>query len=157
MYKICICPAILGMLNVEVGVVCSISITRILIIKKVRATFIYIYKKIPHTGNTRPSCTCVIQEYQFYTISLSKYHGCCQYHKSMSIRDKNDPIARPSTLNHGPWFASTHFSAFRRQDRYISIWALKETRQLITLLSQSLRHTRLNTTPNSWRGTEQIS
>ena len=42
-------------------------------------------QKIPHTGNTRPSCTCVIQEYRYYTMSLSQYHGCCQYHKSMSI------------------------------------------------------------------------
>ena len=45
-------------------------------------------KKILHTGNTRPSCTCVIQEYRFYTISLSKYHGWCQYHKSTSIGSK---------------------------------------------------------------------
>ena len=44
----------------------------------------YIYK-ISHTGNTRPSRTCVIQEYRYYTMSLSQYHGCCQYHKSMSI------------------------------------------------------------------------
>ena len=28
-------------------------------------------EKIPHTGNTRPSRTCVIQEYRFYTMSLS--------------------------------------------------------------------------------------
>ena len=27
-------------------------------------------KKIPHTGNTRPPRTCVIQEYRFYTMSL---------------------------------------------------------------------------------------
>ena len=25
--------------------------------------------KNPHTGNTQPSCTCVVQEYQYYTIS----------------------------------------------------------------------------------------
>ena len=37
MYKICVSPAIPGMLNVEVGVVCSISLTRIIIIKKVKA------------------------------------------------------------------------------------------------------------------------
>jgi hypothetical protein len=42
-------------------------------------------KKIPHTVNTRPSRSCVIQEYRYYTMSLSQYHGCCQYHKSMSI------------------------------------------------------------------------
>ena len=47
--------------------------------------------KIPHTGNTRPSCTCVIQEYWYYTMSLSQYHGFfntmspCVYHESMSI------------------------------------------------------------------------
>ena len=27
-------------------------------------------KKIPHTGNTRTSHMCVIQEYRFYTMSL---------------------------------------------------------------------------------------
>ena len=42
-------------------------------------------EKIPHTGNTRPSRKCVIQKYRYYTMSLSQYHGCCQYHKSMSI------------------------------------------------------------------------
>ena len=41
-------------------------------------------EKIPHTGTTRPSRTCVIQEYRFYTMSLSQYHGCCQYHESLS-------------------------------------------------------------------------
>ena len=41
--------------------------------------------KIPHTGNTRPSRTCVIQEYRFNTMNLSQYHRCCQYHKSLSI------------------------------------------------------------------------
>jgi hypothetical protein len=25
---------------------------------------------------------CVVKEYRYYTISLSKYHGWCQYHKS---------------------------------------------------------------------------
>ena len=30
-------------------------------------------EKISHTGNT-----CVIKEYRYYTISLSKYHGWCQ-------------------------------------------------------------------------------
>ena len=42
-------------------------------------------EKIPHTGNIWPSCTCVIQDYRFYTMSLSQYHGCCQYHDSLSI------------------------------------------------------------------------
>ena len=32
-----------------------------------------------------PSCMCVIQEYRFYTMSLSQYHGCCQYHESIFI------------------------------------------------------------------------
>ena len=41
--------------------------------------------KIPHTGNTRPYCMCMIQDYWFYTMSLSQYHGCCQYHESLSI------------------------------------------------------------------------
>ena len=50
--------------------------------------FFFIFKmqeKIPHTGNTRPFRTCVIKEYRYFTISLRKYHGWCQYHKSMSI------------------------------------------------------------------------
>ena len=42
-------------------------------------------RKIPHTGNTRPSRKCVIQDHRFYTMSLSQYHGCCQYHESLSI------------------------------------------------------------------------
>ena len=42
-------------------------------------------KQIPHTGNTRPSRTCVIQENRFYTMSLRQYYGCCQYHESLSI------------------------------------------------------------------------
>ena len=28
---------------------------------------------------------CVTQEYQYYAMSLSQYHGCCQYNKYMSI------------------------------------------------------------------------
>ena len=28
---------------------------------------------------------CGIKDYRYYTISLSNYHGCCQYHESMSI------------------------------------------------------------------------
>ena len=40
--------------------------------------------EILHTGNTRPFCMCGIQEHQYYIMSLGKYHGCCQYHKSMS-------------------------------------------------------------------------
>ena len=28
---------------------------------------------------------CLTQEYLYHTMSLSQYHGCCQYHKSMSI------------------------------------------------------------------------
>ena len=58
--------------------------------------------KIPHTGNTRPSCTCVIKEYRYYGISLIKYHGWCQYHKSMSIGSKTvfkKGQQRSSTVN----------------------------------------------------------
>ena len=36
-------------------------------------------KKIQHTGNTRTSHICVIQEYRFYTMSP------CQYHEYISI------------------------------------------------------------------------
>ena len=50
--------------------------------------------KILHTGNTRPSRTCVINEYRYYTMSLGQYHGCCQYHKSMSI-----PWVFPKTMS----------------------------------------------------------
>ena len=39
-------------------------------------------------GNTWPSRMCVIKEYQYYTISQSKCHRWCQYHKSMSIGSK---------------------------------------------------------------------
>ena len=41
--------------------------------------------KVPHTGNTRPSRTFVIQEYGYYTMILIWYHGGCQYRESMSI------------------------------------------------------------------------
>ena len=33
-----------------------------------------IAKKILHMGNIRPSCTCLIQEYRYYTKSLSLYN-----------------------------------------------------------------------------------
>ena len=39
-----------------------------------------------HFGNTRLSHTCLIQECQFYRMSLSKWHGCCQFHESMSMQ-----------------------------------------------------------------------
>ena len=39
----------------------------------------------PTTGNTQPSCICVIQKYRFYNMSLSQYHWCCQYHEFMCI------------------------------------------------------------------------
>ena len=66
------------------------------------------YKRnIPHTGNTWPSRTCVIKEYQFYTMSLSHYHesislqrvfvntmSLCLYHESMSI-----PRAHVNTIS----------------------------------------------------------
>ena len=42
-------------------------------------------EKIPRMGNTRPSRTCVIKENRYYTMILSQYYGCCQYHRSMSI------------------------------------------------------------------------
>ena len=41
--------------------------------------------QIPYTGNTRPSRTCVIQEYRFHTMSLCQYHWCCLFHDSMSL------------------------------------------------------------------------
>ena len=56
-------------------------------------------KKVPHTGNTWPSRTCVIKEYQYYTISLSKYQRCCQYHKSMSIWSKTVQTGQKTVKN----------------------------------------------------------
>ena len=57
-----------------------------------------IQKKIPHTGNTRPSCTCLIQKNRYYTMSLSLYNDSLSipwvqvytislslYHESFSI------------------------------------------------------------------------
>ena len=35
--------------------------------------------------NTRPSCMCMTQEYWYYTMRLSQYHVCCQFHKSLSV------------------------------------------------------------------------
>ena len=46
------------------------------------------WRKKTHMGNTWPSHMCVIKEYRYFTISLNKYHGWCQYHKSISILSK---------------------------------------------------------------------
>ena len=49
-----------------------------------------------HAANNRPSRTCVIKEYQYYTISLSKYQKRSrkvkngQYGQKWSIRSKPD-------------------------------------------------------------------
>ena len=42
-------------------------------------------EQIPLTGNTWPSHLCVIHDYWFYTITLSQYHWCSQYHETMPI------------------------------------------------------------------------
>ena len=42
-------------------------------------------QKILYTDNTQPSHTCVMKEYIYYIMSLSQYHGCCQYHESIYI------------------------------------------------------------------------
>ena len=42
-------------------------------------------EKILHTCNTLPSHTCVIEEHWLYSMSLSQYHGSCQYHEFMYI------------------------------------------------------------------------
>ena len=47
------------------------------------------FQKVPHMGNTWPSHTCVIQEYQFYTMSSSQCHECCQYHKYTKLKKYN--------------------------------------------------------------------
>ena len=61
------------------------------------------FKRIPHTGNTRPSRTCVIKEYRYYTICLSKYHGLCQYHRSMSIGSKMVFFKRSRKVKNGQY------------------------------------------------------
>ena len=38
-----------------------------------------------HTGNTWPSCMCANKKNQYYTMSLSQYHWCCQYYQFMSL------------------------------------------------------------------------
>ena len=43
---------------------------------------------MPHTANNRPSCTCVIKEYQYYTISLSKYQKKVKEGQEQPIRSK---------------------------------------------------------------------
>ena len=53
-------------------------------------------RKILHTGNTRPFCHCLIQEYRYYTMSLSQHHGWGQHQKSISI----------------PWFLVNTISLF---------------------------------------------
>ena len=50
--------------NPSILLVCSLVITEHVSTKD---------KKMPHTANNRPSRMCVIKEYQYYTISLSKY------------------------------------------------------------------------------------
>ena len=62
--------------------------------------------KILHMGNTQPSCTCVIQEYWYNTMSLSQYHGCCQYHESMYI----------------PWVLVNTISAYLYHDSFPVTW-----------------------------------
>ena len=43
---------------------------------------------MPHTANNRPSRTCVIKEYQYYTISLSKYQKKVKEGQEPPIRSK---------------------------------------------------------------------
>ena len=76
--------------------------------------------KILHTGNTRPSRMCVVKEYRYYTISLSKYYGCCQYHKSSSIWSKNSPnrsTKRSRTVKNGPYGQKQLIWSNRRRRR----------------------------------------
>ena len=47
-----------------------------------------ILKKMPHTANNRPSRTSVIKEYQYYTISLSKYQIKVKEDQEWPIRSK---------------------------------------------------------------------
>ena len=59
--------------------------TYIISCRKIRMSIKTKIIKITHTGKTRPPRMCVIQEYRFYTMSLSQYHGFCQYHETISI------------------------------------------------------------------------
>ena len=61
-----------------------------------------------HTANTRPSRTCVIQEYRFSTMSLSQYHWWCQYHESMSM----------------PWFHVSTMSPYLYHESMSTPWVL---------------------------------
>ena len=79
-------------------------------------------QKIPHTGNTRPSCTCVIQEYRYYTMSLSQYHGCCQYHKSMSI-----PWVFANYKSHCPYHESRNLNYRNTTTKITQITEIKFT------------------------------
>ena len=54
-------------------------------------------------GNTRSSYMCVIKEYRYHTISLSKYHGWCQYHKSVSIGSKRFFFKRSRKVKNGQY------------------------------------------------------
>ena len=74
-------------------------------------------RKIPHTSNTRPSCTCVIQEYRFYTRNLGQYHGCCQYHESMFI-----PWVFVYTMNNNKKNKYRFRNYKNKTCRFIEIW-----------------------------------
>ena len=41
--------------------------------------------KVVDSSNNTIKKYHVIQEYQYYTMSISQYHGCCQYDESMCI------------------------------------------------------------------------
>ena len=71
-----------------------------------------VFSKILHTGNTRPSRTYVIQEYRYYTMSLSQHHvvntmSPCLFHKSLSISWVHVYTMGPCLNNESmsiPWF-----------------------------------------------------
>ena len=50
---------------------------------------------MPHTANNRPSRTCVIKEYQYYTISLSKYQKNVKEGQERPIRSKWSIRSKP--------------------------------------------------------------
>ena len=56
-------------------------------------------KLILHTGHTRPSCMCVIQEYQIMPWIQVITMNCCQYHDFMSIKGVPVQTRTPETLN----------------------------------------------------------
>ena len=107
--------------------------------------------KIPHAGNTRPSHTCVIQEYRYYTMSLSQYHGCCQYNESISIPWVLVNTINPCLYHESMCIPRVYINTFSPCQFHscMSIpWVISNN------ISQYLYHESRNNTNTSFRNTE---